>query len=265
MSTSSADAFDTVASEYDAHFTQSETGILQRKRVHHYLNTCFKNGFISESILEVNAGTGEDALLLAEHCKHLTVTDFSSKMMSICKNKLHHLAHVELKQLNAIAIGNLNQNYDLIFSNFAGLNCLDKNEMQSFIGSSKSKLNANGHLILIMLSSQSWWEKFWGFISHNKILRKRRQEQIGIDTTINGVIFKTYYYSPKTLKKFSNSGFKVMALKPIGLFIPPTFLEERVKNKKWLLKCLYLLERIFSQFKSLSNYADHYLIHLQKQ
>jgi ubiquinone/menaquinone biosynthesis C-methylase UbiE len=265
MSVLSAEAFDTVANDYDAHFTKSETGILQRARVHHYLNTCFKNGLLTQSILEVNAGTGEDALLLAKHCEHLTVTDISTQMMAICKNKLLHIAHAELKQINATDIGNLPHQYDLIFSNFAGLNCLDKNEMQDFIFKAKEKLKPQGHLILVLLSGASWWEKFWGFISNNKKLKNRRQEQYGVETEINGVKFKTYYYSPKTLRSFASEGFKLNRMQAVGLFIPPSFLEERVKNKKWFLKCLYLLERIFSKFKSLSNYADHYLIHLQKQ
>jgi ubiquinone/menaquinone biosynthesis C-methylase UbiE len=265
MSTLSAEAFDTVANDYDTHFTKSETGILQRARVHHYLNACYKNGLITQSILEVNAGTGEDALLLAQHCIHLTVTDISPEMMAICKIKLHHIPHIELKQINATEIRNLSQNYDLIFSNFAGLNCLDKNEMQSFIATAKEKLKPNGHLILVMLSSASWWEKFWGFISTNKKLRTRRQEQYGVATEINGVKFNTYYYSPKTMQGFSSEGLQVKGLQAIGIFIPPSFLEAKVKNKKWLLKCLYLLEVFFSKFKSLSNYADHYLIHLQKQ
>jgi ubiquinone/menaquinone biosynthesis C-methylase UbiE len=264
MSTLSAEAFDTVAHEYDTHFTKSETGILQRARVHQYLHSYFKSGITTPSILEVNAGTGEDALLLAKYCKHLTVTDISAQMMAICSNKLNHIAHTELKQINATDIGNLPHQYDLIFSNFAGLNCLDKNEMQGFILKAKEKLNPNGHLILVMLSSASWWEKFWGLISNNKKLKNRRQEQYGVETEINGVKFNTYYYSPKTLQGFTSEGFKLNRIQPVGFFIPPSFLEERVKNKKWLLKCLYLLERLFSKFKSLSNYADHYLIHLQK-
>jgi ubiquinone/menaquinone biosynthesis C-methylase UbiE len=264
MSTLSAEAFDTVADGYDAHFTKSQTGILQRARVHKYLNTCFKNGISTPSILEVNAGTGEDALLLAKHSEHLTVTDISAQMMAICKAKLHHLSHAALKQMNATEIGNLQKQYDLIFSNFAGLNCLDKNEMQDFVFNAREKLKPQGHMILVMLSTKSWWEKFWGFMSNNKKLKDRRQEQHGVETEINHKKFNTYYYSPKTLQNFASTGFKLNCIQPVGLFIPPSFLEDRVKNKKWFLKCLYLLESIFSKFKSTSNYADHYLIHFQK-
>jgi ubiquinone/menaquinone biosynthesis C-methylase UbiE len=265
MTTSYAKAFDLSAVSYDLDFTYSKTGYLQRQRVYHYLHDFLNEYGNQKKILEVNAGTGEDAIWLSSYCEHITVTDISQAMVDVASSKLKTIRHANVLTLNALDIQQLNQSYDFIFSNFAGLNCLEVDEFKSFITKAHQQLNSNGHLIMILLSTQCWWEKYWGFISNNKKLQKRRQLKHGANTEINGIQFNTYYYAPKKITEIAAPYFKEIDVKPIGLFIPPSFLEHRVKNKTILLKCLNLFDRLFFKLGLFSNYADHYLLHLQKQ
>ncbi len=265
MTTYSAKAFDTVAMDYDHDFTHSKTGTIQRQQVHRYLKSLLIEGQLAETVLEVNAGTGEDAVFLAQYCKDLRLTDVSEKMLEVSRTKCAETKNIQTQQLDAKDLGTISESFDLIFSNFAGLNCLNPDEIKAFMQQAQNKLNDKGDLILILLSSASWWEKFWGFIANNKKLRIRRQEKTGVSTKINNQMFMTYYYAPKTIAAFAPLDFEVIKVMPIGLFIPPTFLEPRVKTKGRLLKRLEKLEQTFATWSLLSNYADHYLIHLKKK
>jgi hypothetical protein len=86
-----------------------------------------------------------------------------------------------------------------------------------------------------------------------------------VDTTIDGVKFKTYYYSPADIKKIFADRYEVVGIRPIGLFVPPTYMEGYFTSRKFSLKCLSLLDRIFGRVSFLSNYADHFLIILEKK
>ena len=59
---SEAPVFDAIAEEYDRIFTDSVIGKAQRSLVHAALNDRF---YMGQRILELNCGTGEDAILLA--------------------------------------------------------------------------------------------------------------------------------------------------------------------------------------------------------
>ena len=77
--------------------------------------------------------------------------------------------------------------------------------------------------------------------------------------------FTTYYYSPSEIKKLFSNSFEVLYHRPIGFFIPPSYLNDFFINKPKLLNFLYLLERMAGGLSFLSDYADHYLIVLKKK
>src|SRR5688500_7468319 len=78
--------FDRVAASYDQDFTQTETGRLQRDQVWQYLEKQLPSSGLN--ILELNCGTGEDALYLAGKNNKLTLTDISEVMLELTKKKL---------------------------------------------------------------------------------------------------------------------------------------------------------------------------------
>ena len=69
-----ASSFDTAAAMYDDTFTYSVIGKLQRQYVHLHL-TNILNETKPKKILEINCGTGEDAIWLAKQNYKVTATD----------------------------------------------------------------------------------------------------------------------------------------------------------------------------------------------
>ena len=111
--------FDIAAVSYDNDFTQSHTGRLQREQVWKYLDQRLKTKK-NLHILELNCGTGEDALHLAQSGHVVTATDISDEMLAQAKNKIseHGLAcKVCLKRADIKALDPSEhlEKYDLIF------------------------------------------------------------------------------------------------------------------------------------------------------
>ncbi|MEO0560778.1 MAG: methyltransferase domain-containing protein, partial [Chloroflexota bacterium] len=78
-------AFDALAPTYDDDFTETIIGHHLRERVHRRLDILFSAG---DALLELGCGTGEDALYLAQRGVHITVTDASSSMLTVAREKL---------------------------------------------------------------------------------------------------------------------------------------------------------------------------------
>jgi ubiquinone/menaquinone biosynthesis C-methylase UbiE len=80
--------FDILAETYDADFTQSQIGKLQRERVWKFLQAILQTLGRPLKILEINCGTGEDALRLAAMGHNIVATDASEIMIEKAQQKL---------------------------------------------------------------------------------------------------------------------------------------------------------------------------------
>ncbi len=253
-------SFDTYSKTYDENFSFSPIGKMQRERVHHFQGKKL-NGI--QKALEINCGTGEDAKWLASKGISTIATDISAGMIEVCKSK--QISGVEFIECDTRKISSsfTDKTFDLIFSNFGGLNCLDPKEIKQFLADSSSLLDSKGILAAVIMGRKCTWERMY-FKRKKDIRLNRRNSATGVDTILGDQKFLTYYYTPE---EFYNSGkdhFTMIACKPIGLFVPPSYFNGYFKNKKNSLKLLYSFEKI-SSFSFLADRADHYLIVLQKK
>src|SRR4030095_16876991 len=82
-----ASAFDAIAIEYDKNFNESLIGREQRHVTRHWLQK-FLQKKKKLDILEINCGTGEDALWLASLGHTVVATDQSAEMIFEAEKKL---------------------------------------------------------------------------------------------------------------------------------------------------------------------------------
>src|SRR5260370_29307377 len=78
-------AFDQLAADYDERFTYSIIGRAQRDAVWKILTNTFK---ANDNILELNCGTGEDAIFLAGRAVSLFACDASQQMLAKEEHRL---------------------------------------------------------------------------------------------------------------------------------------------------------------------------------
>lgn len=255
--------FDNAASNYDTLFTHSVIGTLQRNLVYRQLSKILKEN--PKNILEINCGTGEDAIWLAKQNFEVTATDISEAMIAVAKSKttLDNLVF-KVADINTIATTFNNQKFDVIFSNFGGLNCLSKTELESFFKNASEIINPNGKLVLIIMPKNTLWEQFYFLLKWDFKNAFRRKKEVAI-ANVDGENVTTYYYNPKDIVNLAKANFENKALKPIGFWVPPSYLEPFFKKKPKLISFLNALEQRFKNQSWMSKYADHYLIVLQKK
>jgi len=252
--------FDPAAKNYDTLFTHSEIGKLQRKMVYGNLQNKLKK---VKKLFEINCGTGEDAIWLANQGIEVTATDISEEMIAVAQSKSNG-KNPNFKVLDINKISKESEKFDMIFSNFGGLNCLTKSELELFLNSAKELLSDNGNMCLVIMPKNTLWELLYFFLKLDFKNAFRRKREV-VFANVEGEKVATYYYNPKDIVHLCQSNFEIVETKPIGFFIPPSYLEPFFKNKKSLLYGLDTLENKIRNWSFLSKFADHYIITLQKK
>lgn len=260
-------AFDTVAEEYDASFTYSIIGKTQRENVWSYLEKTLSN-HKNLDVLELNCGTGEDALWFAKRGHTVLATDISEKMLEITKGKINEaglFSTIQTKQIDIRKIDSagIKEKFDLIFSNFGGMNCISFKEMEKLPSEVKKLLKPNGQLIMVVMPAFCLWETIYFILKlkFKKAFRRLSNEEI--ITKFNDTEIKTFYFSPARIKKLFKKHFEVLSIKPIGFFIPPSYLDNFFSSRQKMINTLGKLEQAVNRFSYFAGSSDHFLIHLQ--
>ena len=257
------DDFGHIAERYDSEFTDTAVGKLQRNRVWHFLQKDLDKP--PQNILEINCGTGKDAIHLVQLGHKVLATDISPNMVKIAmRNADEANVGVEVCALDVNRFQEFNRrDFDVIFSNFGGLNCLSPQEMKVFAQNCNQKLMDSGRFTAVIMGRKCWWERLYFWWKKKPDQAKRRQSKEAVMAQVEDKHVPTWYYSPKEFTQFFLNDFDVIRTRPVGLFVPPSYLNPAFTKRKWLLGFLGAMERLSPNF--LSNAADHYYITFRKK
>lgn len=256
--------FDQAAATYDTTFTHTIIGQLQRALVYEELTPMLAKNNV-HNILEINCGTGEDAIWLAKQNFKVTATDISEKMIAAAKAKesQHDIRFLQA-DINDLSVYFPNEKFDLIFSNFGGLNCLSEIQLELFFKNAAQLLTEKGKLVLVIMPRNTLWEQGY-FLLKGKLKSAFRRKNESVIANVDGEKVITYYYNPKEILTLADYYFDLKQQNPIGFFIPPSYLEPFFKTKPRCIAWLNALERKITSYRFLAKYADHYLIAFEKK
>src|SRR5579864_4510315 len=193
-----ASAFDAVAENYDASFTESAIGQAQRSAVWSELETAFRPG---DQALEIGCGTGVDACFLAERGVSVLACDSSQEMIRVAHERTRGSAlqfdggSVELRVWPAEQIGTLapDRLFDGAFSNFGVLNCVA--DLRSFARDLATKLKPSAKALLCLMGPCCLWEITW-FLAHGDPRRAIRRFRRGGTMASVGEGGRVHVYYP---------------------------------------------------------------------
>ncbi len=248
--------FDRAAIGYDKTFTNTAIGRGQRQVVWKRLGRILARGHSKQSILELNCGTGEDAKYLGELGHEVLATDISTEMLAVTQGKCRALPNVTTQQLDLTTLPHLSQQFDLIFSNFGGLNCLDSNQLRRFANWSQSHLVDGGSLILVIMPRDTLIEQWYRRFKGDRQSLRLRQSQNPTQVNVDGQLVQTYFFNPDEVTEIFE-GYEVKTLKATG-YVPSYW------SGHWLESVLLLFSRVFSILSIGGRYGDHYLVELVK-
>ncbi|HLP55674.1 MAG TPA: methyltransferase domain-containing protein [Fluviicola sp.] len=251
--------FDAAAKDYDLTFTHTAVGKAQRERVWHYLDRLPVKE--QSTVLEVNCGTGEDARRWHEKGYTIVASDLSQQMIATAQAK--H-PEIDFRVVNLLELDQLDLEPQTIFSNFGGLNCLPEKDLKIFFQKASDLLATNERLICVIMGKKTAWDRAYVTFKGRFNQRNRRNTSYAVEVLVNGTAVSTWYYSPKEIIRLAGSHFDVELLRPVGLFIPPSYMAPFFVKRPRTLRFLIRLEKWFS-FSVFANRSDHYFLSLKKR
>lgn len=251
--------FDTVASEYDDRFTRSAIGILMRRAVWRRLDARFRRG---HRVLELNCGTGEDAIYLGRRGVEVVATDVSPEMVEIASRKVATAGLAGNVEVRRVALQDLDRldasPLDGVVSNFGGLNCVgDWNGVARALA---RRLRPGAVAVLCVMGPLAPWEWVWFLARGKPGTAFRRLRAGGVEWS--GLTVR--YPSIRQLRRSFSPAFRPLRVSAVGALIPPPYTEKWAARHPRLLAVLNRWERRLEAAPPLPWLADHYVLELER-
>lgn len=260
-----AEAFSRQSVVFDDHYTNDTIIQYKRKRVRDHLEQYLP---ANAHILELNAGTGEDALYFANKGHHVHATDIAPGMQERLREKvadagMEHLITTEICSFTALAQLKQRGPYDLVFSNFAGLNCTDRLDL--VLNELSSLLKPGGLATLVILPKFCLWESLLAFKGKFRTATRRWFSNKGARSRVEETFFKCWYYNPGYIAKRLSDSFDMVSLEGLCTIVPPSYMENFAEKHPRLYHFLQVREDRWRGKWPWRVIGDYYIITLQKK
>lgn len=253
-----------MAASYDRAFTFGTIGKLQRTRVWKWLKKDLAKRKTLK-ILELNGGTGIDAWWLSNLGHEIELTDASSAMLDESKWLNTPKVHRTQCAFDEVDHQFADEQFDLVFSNFAGLNCIDENDLNELGSVIHKKLRPNGQFIGVFLSNNCWLERLYFTLKRDQ-RKNRRGNGMSVASLNAATTSQTpIWYHSLSVIQAAFRGFETQRVRPIGLLIPPSYLEPWVRRHMLLTYLLTGLDVLLTNSSWSAERADHLYISMRKK
>jgi ubiquinone/menaquinone biosynthesis C-methylase UbiE len=263
----SAEAINRGFSQQSISYDQAdrENIILQdlRQQVYRHVEKFLKP---KSNILELNAGTGIDALHFASQGHNIHATDVSDGMIAQIKKKTALPAagsRITYQQLPYDQIDTVTQrNFDYVFSNFGGLNCTaDLREVTRHL---PALLKPGGYATWVIMPPLCPWELlsvFKGRWRH----AFRRLKKGGVIAHVEGEYFRTYYHSFDEIRLAFGRSFRCVDCEALAALSPPPHRGDFPIRHPAIYSSLRKLDRLVGSAFPFNRCADHIIVTFQRQ
>ena len=258
------EAFDTASLTYDESESRNEILKWMRRIVHEiYLNN-FKEG---DELLELNAGTGIDAMFLSGHGIKVHATDISENMINAIKEKIkqYNLENsVDAELCSFENIGQIKESgFDGAMSNFGGLNCI--NNFEKLSDDLSHKIKSRGKFIAAVMNKFCPWEIFYYLLKLNFKEAFRRFKKGGIYAGLGDEKIWTYYFSPREFAKYFRNHFTIKKIYSLGLYTPSPYLFGIYNRFPFFVKLFMKIDNLIKGIFPFNRFGDHFIIILERK
>jgi ubiquinone/menaquinone biosynthesis C-methylase UbiE len=257
--------FDEAAETYDQSFTDTVIGRAERNAVWEKLRHVFHPG---QRIVELNCGTGVDAIRLAESGVRVLACDIAPRMIDIARRRLSStqlggLVDFRVLATEDIAVLGDDAPFDGAFSNFAGLNCV---EDLSVVARGLARLLKPRSPVLLCVSGRFVPLEIAWHLAHGRprraMRRLKRGGTVGHTTPDGKVII--HYPSVETLARVFAPDFRLQGWKGIGVTMPPAYFEAWARRFPKVFNRLAKVDRWAGRLPVLRGMAGHVLLQFEK-
>jgi SAM-dependent methyltransferase len=254
--------WDVAADSYAQDFATTLIGQKLRTAVWRDLDRAFSPG---QRLLELNCGTGLDAVYLAKRGTSVLACDISVRMVEQAR---HHAEDaklgdsIEFRVLATEEIGMLEEGpFDGVFSNFSGLNCVD--DLAAVRQNLARLLKPGALVVLCMLGRFVPWEMLW-FLMHGDAGKAMRRLRVNGGCNAEAGALKVHYYSRREIVRSFAPEFRLRKWKGLGIALPPSYVENWARRFPKVTSALDGADRRLGSIPGFRNMADFVLLEFER-
>jgi ubiquinone/menaquinone biosynthesis C-methylase UbiE len=252
-----AAAFSRKASVYDAFGADHANLSRMRGKVYEQISRWTP---ADSHILELNAGTGLDAMALIQRGYRVHATDIAPGMVAEMRRKREELGLKDSFTVQQCSFTELDRveggPFDAIFSNFGGLNCLG--ELTAVTRHLPNLLKPGGVLTWVIMPPICPWEL--ALLLKDWRVATRRLRRGGVRANVEGVAFHTFYFRPRQVEKALGSAFKTLQLSGLSIVTPTADNDRFAKNHTRLFGTLVWLDDRLSHLPLFNRMGDFFIL-----
>jgi len=258
--TPALEAFDAVATLFDARFSEWRSVAAQRRAVRRALVEAFPRG---ARVLEIGGGTGEDARWLAARGRVVQLTDGSPTMVRIAERKLRsqrgptpHIVAAESLERWATERESAGEPlFDGVFSNFAALNCVD--DLGACARGLARLLRPGAPALLVLFGTLCPGEVVVQLARGDTHAALRRRSRGAVPARLGGRAFAVRYHTANALAGAMSPWFRLRRRIGVGVLVPPSAAEPWISRHPALVRALEQIDRVLE--RPLAPLGDHVL------
>jgi SAM-dependent methyltransferase len=231
-----------------------------RHRVLRYVTRYVPAG---SSILEIGAGTGEDAYVLQSRGYFVTATDAAPGMARQASAKLGSIGiHVHTLPAEAAADAFPGGSFDAVFSNFGALNCVA--DLPGLLLRLAELLKPGGTMILCLLGKFSLWEMASGCSRLRFGLAFRRLSPGPVTANVGEHRLPVWYHSVGEIRNAGTPALQLVDRAGLNVISPPPGATALQRILPGVVRVLDRADAAIERFPVLGSLGDHVLVVFRK-
>lgn len=253
-------AFSKQSVTYDQHDANNPILKEMRGQVYQHLAEFLKP---QSHILELNAGTGIDALHLVKLGHRVHAIDIADGMIQQLEKKilLNNLSRLTCQQLSYDALDKVTgRDYDQAFSNFGGLNCIA--DLSLVTTKLPAILRPGAYVTWVIMPPVCLWELLWVFKGSFKKAFRRFPEK-GVKAHLEGEYFQTYYHSLPDIKRAFGGPFRFIRSEGLAALTPQPHRTDFPLRHPNLYRGLQKTDAVLRTRFPFNRWADHIIVTFQ--
>jgi ubiquinone/menaquinone biosynthesis C-methylase UbiE len=256
-----AEAFSRTAEKYDSFAVDHPHLTRMRSKVYDHLGRLLPAG---AHILELNAGTGTDAVALAQRGYHVHATDIAPGMLQRLHDKVDQLSLAEQVTVQQCSFTELAQvqgtPFDAVFSNLGGLNCVP--DLSAVIHDLPKVLRPGGVVTWVLMPHICLWEMAEIFRGNVRLAFRRFSHQ-GTRSHVEGLYFNVYYFSPRQVLAWFGQDYERLALEGLSVITPTAESKNLAIRFPRLYRALSWLDDRLSTQPPWQGWGDFFILSLR--
>jgi ubiquinone/menaquinone biosynthesis C-methylase UbiE len=256
-----AEAYNRNADKYDQFIENNPNLMRMRKKIYSHAASLLPEG---ARILDLACGTGTDAFWFAQHGYTVHGIDISDGMLERASDKAKQLGLEEqatFEHLSYTDLGKLaGTQFDCVFSNFGGLNCVA--DLSLVADQVRPILKPNATVIWALMPPFCLWEA-------SMLLRGRLHlatRRLSGKSTVHkeGLEYPVYYYTPRQVEKAWGNEFHLASIRALSVITPPATNKDFALKRPGLFGILSQLDDALEARFPFNYWGDFTVITLQR-